>query len=459
MAQRSEKFKAISGGQKEKESKPKMPLSHQKAEFKNSIFGVDNYVLDKDLYREYSYRELEYSSYEFVPFLTGYNNLLDTCYAALMTSATNRSIIEKKVNWTIGDGFIAEPKNSRFTLNTTMPTDTQKTALAAWLDAINPEGETIDDVFEKTAFDYYVFGNGFVEFIRKGKEFYQRQIPFEQCRLAKMTAEDIEPKAVGISKYWLDLNVVRPPDLVVLPLYPNWSQMEDGTERSVYHIKEYSPVFKYYGCPDYIGGLIACNSDYQIDKYNNSRLINGFMPSAFMTVYGAATPDEAKDLITDIEDVFTGTGANSKLFVQCLADKSDEMDIKILDDRKEGSFTELSAIVDEKIVRSHRFTPSLAGIATAGQLGSNQQIRTEFEFVYADCIRPSQNKLLKWVNISIMECEKATNQNFATNLGIKPPTIFSIINDIPVAQVLTPDEMRSKLGYQPLKVTTNAPTN
>ncbi|NBW21716.1 MAG: hypothetical protein EBR82_78540 [Caulobacteraceae bacterium] len=46
---------------------------------------------------------------------------------------------------------------------------------------------------------------------------------------------------------------------------------------------------------------------------------------------------------------------------------------------QEGSFKELKAIATETIITACQWFPSLAGIATEGKLGSNQQIAQEFE--------------------------------------------------------------------------------
>lgn len=447
-----------------KSSKPKAGQNERKqppfeaiksgVNFKNSAFGGDANVLPCDLYRELTPKELKFTVYKYVPFLTSRNNLLDTCYAALMTSPIHSAIIKNKVNAVIGDGFKIEPTKSRFTENVTMPTNAQIDTLSEWMDYQNENGETLEDVFKKVTFDYEVYGNAFVEFVKTSsgstKLFVQRVLPFQNVRIAKMEDGETEPTKVGISKYWID-DEINPVDIRVCSIYPLWSTDENGVERSVYHIKNYHPNFNYYGVPDYVAALIHCDNDYQIGKYNNSRFQNGFVPSAIMTFYGQLTPDEAGDLVESFEETFTGTGSNSKIFSYVLADKADAPDLKILDDRKDGAFMELSQITAQGIVAAHRYTMSLSGFATSGQLGTNQQIRTEAEIVYANVIRPDQNELLRWVNTSIKEWEMWTGQSCNCQLGIKNRSLISFVNDIPPSQVLTQDEQRAALDYPPLK--------
>ena len=447
--------------------KSKNILSRVKGEnqlqgFSNSAFGQDSFVLSEDLYRELSYLELKHSAYEFVPFALagGCENLYDDLFAALMSSPTNQGIIKKKVNWLIGEGFIPKPKNGRFVVNNAMPTDVQLTELSAWLDKQNSEGENIDDIYKKAAYDFTVFGNTYIEFSRTKvggtSVFTQRVIPFSKGRVGRLKDNEVEPTVLGISNYWIDGWTVSPPDLRKVAIYPLWSidENDENVERSIYHIKNYTPNFLYYGCPDYIAGLIAAKNDYGIGKYNNSRLNSGFAPSCFANFYGDFTKDEAVELVEKIENRFTGTGNNSRIFTTVLANKEDAPEFQILDDKSEGAFMELSHLSSQSIVSAHRFTMSLAGFSTAGSLGTNQQIRAEFEYVFGDVIKPVQNELLRWVNTSILLCEEFTSANFNTNLGIKNISPISHIHDIPVSVVLTIDEQRALLGYQPLTVTT-----
>ena len=428
-------------------------------DFKNSAFGLKTFVRPEDLYRELTYSELKYSAYTYVPFALagGCEDLYDNLFSALMTSPVNQGIIKKKVSWLIGEKFYLLPKNTRFGTNTTMPNVQQETALGEWMDKQNAEGENIDDLYRKIAFDFTTFGNAYVEFARTSegstKAFTQRVIPFADGRVGRLKDEEVEPTVLGISKYWIDGYTVNPPDLRTVAIYPLWSMDEDGVERSIYHIKNYSPGFTYYGCPDYIAGLIAAKNDYQIGKYNNTRFDNGFAPSALMTFYGDYTPEEAQKFLGDLEDVYTGAGSNSHIFATVLADKTNAPDINILDDKRDGAFMELSHLTSQSLVSAHRFTMSLAGFSTGGSLGSNQQIRAEFEYVFGDVIRPVQQELLRWVNLSVSLCENWTTQIFNANVAIKNLSPISYVNDIPPSQVLTIDEQRELLGYQPLQTT------
>lgn len=453
--------KAIFSG---KTSKPKTERIKDDAkgkEFKNSLFGQNSYVLPEDNFRELTYVELKNSAFTYVPFAgTGTcKDLYDDLYSAFMTSPVNQCIIKKKVSWCLGNKFIPMPKNTRFSSNTQEATTAQLLALEIWLDEQNADGENIDDIFKKVAFDFVTFGNAPVEFTRttvgSTKVFTQRSIPFSQCRVARLKDKEIEPTVVGISPYWIEGWTVSPPILRNVAIYPLWSvDEEDPTiERSIYLIKNYSPNFFYYGCPDYVAGLISAKNDYEIGKYNNSRLENGFAPSAIISLYGDYTPQEGEQLVNRVEDLYTGTGNNGRVFTMVLPSKEIAPEINVLDDRKEGAFLELAALTNQSLVTAHRWTMSLAGFATAGSLGTNQQIRAEYEFTFNDVIRPMQVELLKWVNTSINLCEEWTGEKFGTSLEISNQSPVSFVNDIRIADVLSIDEQREILGYEPAIVT------
>ena len=106
----------------------------------------------------------------------------------------------------------------------------------------------------------------------------------------------------------------------------------------------------------------------------------------------------------------------------------------------------------QSIVTAHRWKASLAGIQTAGSLGSNQQIRSEFDIVFTDVIRNVQRKVLnKFLNPALQDAGEWLGYDW-TNLSLDISKAYpvSFAGDIAVAQVLTQDELRKELGFAPL---------
>jgi len=416
--------------------------------------SLGDFVLHGDLAKEITAERLKQSSYEYVPFLNDNNNLFKEIFNALLTSPTNAAIIQKKVRMILGDSFTVRPKQGIVLRNDTPPTDEQLINWDAYLSDMTPDGDTINDVFYKVAFDFVTFGNAYIK-IKKSKvggvtRYYQQYLPFSWVRLAK------EGGYCGVSKYWDTQSGRQDPDgLVRYPLFPAFEPDEDidGVECSILHIKNHYPHFYYYGVPAYIAAVLHCELEYRIAKYNQSQFNNGFMPSAFMQVFGAYSQDEAEQAVKAIDEKYQGTGNNSKLILQVLSDPATAAKIDILQDIKEGSWLELGQIAKENIVTAHEFTQSLAGMATSGSLGTNQQMRAEFEVLQNTVIRPMQQQLLsQWLSKTMPQVGEYESKDFGNNeLDILNNSPVSFSGDIPASVVLTTDEQREILGFEPLE--------
>ena len=354
----------------------------------------------------------------------------------------------------LGDSFTVKAKQGIVLRNDTVPTDIQLQNWDNYLANITPDGSTINDVFYKVAYDFVTFGNAYIK-IKKSSSggvtrYFQEYLPFSWVRIAK------EGGFCGVSKYWDTQSGRQNPDgLIRYPLFPAFEADEDidNVECSVLHIKNHYPHFYYYGVPAYIAAVLHCELEYRIAKYNQSQFNNGFMPSAFMQVFGAYSQEEAEQAVKAIDEKYQGTGNNSKLILQVLSDPSTAAKIDILQDIKEGSWLELAQIAKENIVTAHEFTHSLAGMATAGSLGTNQQLRAEFEVLQNTVIRPIQRQILgQWLSKTMPQVSEFEMLDFGNNeLDILNSSPVSFSGDIPASVVLTIDEQREILGFEPLQ--------
>jgi hypothetical protein len=350
-----------------------------------------------------------------------------------------------------------KPKKKRLSIETeTELNDLQVENLIDYIDKVNPEGESLEDLAFKVFFDYWTYGNAFVELIKVDvggeRRLVQRHVPLEMCRPRKAGA-DRQVTHIGISDRWIE-NEINPIEVVDLPLYPNFEEIEgmEG-ERSIMHIKNYSPQFFYWGLPDWIAGLLWGELEYRIPKYNQAKFTNGYTPSAIVSFFGQMSQEEAQKFVDHFTDKFTNTGNNSKMFVQVLSDESMKADVQTLEDNSEGNFMDLSQLARQNIVTAHCWTMSMAGMGVGGQLGSNQQIRSEFEILNKMVIEPAQRIILKnWILPSIKEAAMWSGGGFEdANLGIKTTIPISFLGDLKPEEVLTIDEQREILGKDPLE--------
>jgi hypothetical protein len=185
------------------------------------------------------------------------------------------------------------------------------------------------------------------------------------------------------------------------------------------------------------------------------------MPSVFMQIFGNATKEEADQLLQDIERKFTGNGNERKIFMQVLRDPNLKANIQTLDSRKEGEFIALQEMAASAIVVANRWSKSLAGFATSGQLGTNEQMRRELEYLQNTVVKQRQNVFLsRFLNPFMIESSEWLNSAWkGIYLGISNTLPVSFYGDINVDAALTQNEKRELLGYPAIEAQPQIPTN
>jgi hypothetical protein len=371
----------------------------------------------------------------------------------------------------VGDGFIPMKGKANTLLTTTMKgeviTDDSLNEIEDVISQVNLHGQNLQEVLAQLAFDYDAFGNSFCEIV-KGKVgsepfTYIYHVPVYNIGIRKAEADQII-KSVGIYDNWEEVPLTtdgvfyESEGFREVPMYPDFKKFEDGTQRSVIHVKQYAAGYFYFGLPEWIGAKMWAEMEYRIQRFNTSKFENGFMPSGIMQFFGSITPAEAKKLVEGIESKFTGMANNHKLFVQVLRDEKLKANWIPTSKENEGEFLNLQNLAASAIVVANRWSKSLAGFATAGQLGSNQQIRQEMEYLQSTVIKPRQNLMLsKIINPYLAEIGLYNPALKDVQFSISNTLPVSFMGDIAVEDNLTQDEKREILGYSPIE--TNEPIN
>lgn len=425
--------------------------------------GLRPFLID-DIFREPTKEFLDTTVVEYIPFNTYDLWRLDRIQAICNNSPTTAGIIQQKVNYCLGDGFYSVPASTlsilaslkKQEIEKDLITIEQESELNDFLKNVNPENETIEELTSKIFKDFVSFGNAFIEIqkIKVGstKKYNIRLLPITWCRPKKAAKDELYPTHIGISSEFEQHYVITPKDPIDLPLFPKFEEF-DGVEKSIIHLKNYEPTLVYWGIPDWVSAKIWSELEYRIPKYNQSKFENGFTPSAIVSLYGSTDQEEAQEVVRAMRDCFTGTGNNSKMFIQALRDNTYKADVQILSEKNDGEFMNLQTMAQQAIISAHRWTVSLTGLKTAGSLGTNQQIRSEYDIVYNTVIRPIQRLFLtKFLNPVIQDAGKFFEKNWvniAVDIAKGMPTTFA--GDIDVKQVLTIDEQRAEIGFQPIE--------
>lgn len=423
-----------------------------------------DFVLGKDLLIELQKYELKFQVGDYVPFLSDDNYLISRIDFLSKSSPTLGAILASKSNMIVGGGLnIYEAPNQTIIkrLKKAFRQNVQDIDDIAQINEylLNVDaGADFQDVLNKIARDYVTYGNAFLQLIRY-KETGAQKLVLKHTPVAWARPKIVETgsikKYIGVSSEF-QAGQNEPTDTLDIPVYPYFEAVEtaSGTyERSIIHLKDYQPNSYYWGLPDWISTNLYCEIEYRIARFNISQFENGFTPSAIVTMGGATTdPDETSKFVDYFVDSFTNTGNDSKVLFYMLENPDYNIDVNVLNQVKEGQFTELATIAAQQIVTGCNWSPALAGIQTAGQLGSNQQLRTEFSKLQNMVVSPIQSLFEKQLIAPVLR-EAADFSSFSfTGLGVELAKVspISLAGDILPNEVLTVNEQREVLGYEPI---------
>ena len=430
-------------------------------------------LVKEDIFNEPSRERLDFTGAKWVRFFTQKDDFLKSLIAIVNNSPTLRRIIEDKTNMVVGDGFIPMKGKSNTLLTTSMKgeviTDDSLNDIEEIIGSVNLHSQNLQEVMAALAFDYDAFGNCFAEICR-GKVgnqpfTYIYHVPVYNIGIRKAGADQII-KSVGVYDNWEEVPLTTDGSYYAnegfkeVPIYPEFKDFEDGTQRSIIHVKQYAAGYFYFGLPEWIGAKMWAEMEYRIQRFNTSKFENGFMPSGLLQFFGSMTQTEAKALVDGIESKFSGMGNNHKLFVQVLRDEKLKANWIPTSKENEGEFLNLQNLAASAIVVANRWSKSLAGFATSGQLGTNQQIRQEMEYLQNTVIKPRQNLLLsKIINPFLQEIGVYNPAFKDVTFGVSNTLPVSFMGDIKVEDNLSTNEKREILGYAPIEIEQPTPTN
>jgi len=431
----------------------------------SQITANDTNVITEDLYNEPSRRRLDGSTV-WVRFFDFNSTFLKNMMALSNNSPTLRRIIHDKVNMITGDGFIpyTGPDNDLLTVSAKrreyfQGDEPELEDLTEFIKSVNVYEESLVDVLARLAYEYEAFGNCVIEIVRgrvAGEPFcYLYHVPLYMVGIRKAGIDRIV-ESIGIYDDWEGvgetLNADQMPEgFREVTLWPEWTRAEDGTERTAIHLKNYASGFFYWGLPEWISAKFWAEVEYRIQRTNTDKLANGMMLSSIVQFFGSMTTEEAQALVKAAEKKMTGPGNGHKMFIQVLRDEKLKANVVPLEHRHEGQFMELQRLAAQAIVSANRWTMSLAGHATEGKLGTNQQIKQETEYVQNTVIKPRQNMFLsRIINPYLMIGAEWMGGSWGeVKLGISNNTPVSFQGEIDVNSVLTRNEKREILGYDP----------
>lgn len=370
----------------------------------------------------------EYTKTEFV--LWGENNLYPlTLIEYYQRSSLHNAIIKSKVNDIAGDGVSYEGKTDKKT--------------DAFTQFINQD-ESMDELIKKLAYDLVVFGGYAINVIwskdRKSiAELYH--VDYASIRSGKMD----EKKKVNEYYYSEDWTKYKP-EYTTIPAF-NINKNKGEPSQLLYY-KAYNPGLKYYPLPSYIGAVAAIETQIEIDNFHLAHIKNGMTPNILINFpNGTPTEDERRKIERQIRDKYVGTDNAGKFIITFSDDPNRAPTVTTLSPSQlDKQFIQLEQSILQNILSGHGIvSPLLVGIPTTVGLGGTEIISDSWELYHNRVINPFKNEVLYSIN-KIMGINKLKELTINTS----SPVSFNF-SEQTLMQILTKDEMREIIGYDPIQ--------
>ena len=259
---------------------------------------------------------------------------------------------------------------------------------------INTDGETIDDVFERIALDYTLFGGYALNLIwnKEGTRIAEiYHLPFANVRSGKPDEED-KIHSYYYSSDWSQIRKYKP---VEYKCFDPTDNKKDNASQ-IYYCKDYNPGQEIYPLPAYIGGVNDIQLDARVSRFHNANISNGLAPSMFVQFRnGIPNPEERRDIYREIEDTFSGE-ENAGRFFLAFSEPGKELQVTPIENANDDYYLTLEQRITSRILTAHRITsPLLLGIKDGAGFSSNaDEIVTSYSHFMNTVVRPKQTKIL-----------------------------------------------------------------
>lgn len=333
-------------------------------------------------------------------------------------SAKHNAIIRNKVHYITGngwagtgEGFIQSPNRS----------------------------ESLDDLTRKVSLDIELFGGAFLEVIWGiGKVSEIWHCDYTKFRTNKDNTQ------FWYKEDWKDSKEKY-------EVYPAFNP-KNPQGKQILYLKEYRPNGGVYTLPSYFGALNYIESDIEVSKHVLGNAKTGFSASKLITLpNGEPSPEEQRVVHNKFKNTYTGADGIKYM----LAFVNDASRKPIVDDLGQSDLTkedfgQVDQLIQTNIFSGHQVTtPSIFGIAVAGQLGTRTEMRDGYEIFKNTYVNGKQMFLESAFNML------AGYAGYAEDLKIIPTEPIGIeFSEATILQLAPKDWIIEKLGidmtkYQP----------
>lgn len=387
-------------------------------------------------------------------------------------SAIHNAIISTAADMITGDGLLingAKSPEESHAKYQQLPVESQK-AYDFFLANPNNDLSTLE-IKQKVSFDFKEQGACSYEIIFSS-DFTNiatiKYVDVKNVRAGKMVNDVV--KSYWYSKDWENITKIENKPVEIMAADFNVSKdpaVKGKSINQLVYIKRGS--LKYYGEPDYIGGLTWIQTDFQMGIFHLSNIENGMNPSMVLKFYKVpATENDKQDILEKIKKQFVGPKKTGRHMVFFSEGKDLSPDINpVQTSGLDKQLLNLAELCDRKILTAHKLTtPLLAGISTSGQIGGNVELEVGYKIYdktrmapYRNQIDLSFNKILTYNRTGVVVKTNPYNP-FATQTSVDSNPVNTALNALSplvankVLEKMTDDEIRGIVG---LKAGANLP--
>lgn len=356
-----------------------------------SIYSpIQEEIKDKDLLPFYSIWGIP-----FVPFLDGGDATLAFFAKMRKLSPTQGAVINSILKYSFGgdisviakdDGFEGEPRELG---------SQEKVRYIDWIKSFTNANHIIQTE-RKLGESLKTFGNAYLEVVKTrvagDNFFYFYAIAGDRVRY--IYSSDNEPKAAFISPEWTQYYINKYPPRATA-VYPNWEIEDDGTERTLIHIKNETIERDWYGEPDSIMCLYYQFLEYQQGRYTTEGYANDWTARVFIETVGDVEDLEGKKAFDNaILNTFSNKGKGSKvLHRQRGLDMPQSFVHDFPNNTNENFHKTMGEIAEDQIIKAHDWHPILFR-KTQGSMGNSQEFMNVFAVKNLSVIKPLQDAVL-----------------------------------------------------------------
>ena len=266
------------------------------------------------------------------------------------------------------------------------------------------------EIVYRVALDMQLHGEGFIKEVRhieyvgdtpvKERSFAQH-LDAASVRLSSEVDEDLNPKAVYISKNWVHYmrKEYRP---YRLPLsgygYEDFYDAEGKVYKKVtiHRITDWEPNQQFYGRGAFASSWYSAQLESILSRWNYTHLMNSIHLSGILNIELPFAPDEdtAKEIRDKIREQLKGESSFGSSTPIQITGGDGRLSLVQYNLPQEGAFKDLNRTCERNVIMAAGWHPSLMGVEEAGKLGNVREVENHHKRLMESEIKPLQERIL-----------------------------------------------------------------